>query len=247
MGKVTKEMEMKFRIKDSELSKVKQKIRKLGFRLVNKEKIVDIPLNHIYNYLIKSWMRIRYKPSTKEVIIGVKGKPTLDTKLERIREEIEFAVNENLEKMIEFFRLLGYLPMGKVEKTRELFRKGKVEVAIDKVKTLGTFLEIEVKHKSKKEALKILDKMKKELGLVEEINRGYFDLLNTNACEIFYSILKLMNRKKIRVRIPSKVKIRKIASNVIEIKEKGSYFLGFPFPIKIKKISDILIIKQTKG
>jgi predicted adenylyl cyclase CyaB len=238
-----KEVELKFRIKDEK--EIKKKLHKMGFKRKRRETHIDIPLSQVYNQLIKSWVRIRYFPSSKKLKITVKEKPELINRLDIIRDEVEFSVNENMETIKKFFKLLGYIPMGVVEKSRELFTKDNVYVVIDKVKGLGIFLEIEVKDKDEKNAMKKLIKYKKLFNLKDSdiVNQGYFDLQNKNACKLFYCIMRNINKKKFVVKVPKNIKVKKISKNILEIREMGSYFIGFLNPLKITRDKNKLNIE----
>lgn len=242
-----KEIELKFKIIDEK--KIKEKLREIKFKPKEREEHVDIPLSQVYNQIIKSWARIRYFPLSEKVMITIKGKPKLNNELDTVRDEVEFTISEDIETVKNFFRLIGYMPMGIVKKSRESFVKEEVDISIDRVNGLGLFLEIEVKHKNEKEAIKKLNKYKKILNLKDRdvLKQGYFDLKNKNACALFYRIINNADKENFIVEVPENVNIKKISESVLEIVEEGSYFIGFLHPFKLKLNQNKLSIKVLKN
>lgn len=228
-----KEIELKFQI-DNE-KQIREKLKKMNFKRKKTEKHIDIPLSQVYNQLIEPWVRIRCLPLSKKIKITIKGKPKIDNKLDTIRDEVEFFVDEDIETVKTFFKLIGYIPMGSVKKLRESYIKDNIEISIDKVKNLGLFLEIEIKDRNERDAIRELEKYKKLLCLKDTdiVNRGYFDLQNKDACRIFYQIINNMDKEDFIVKIPKNISIKRVLKNVLRIKEKGSYFIGFLYPFKI--------------
>ena len=89
------------------------------------------------------------------------------------RAEIEIEIND-LEKTKAILQILGYTQAIVVEKTRRLWKLSNCLVALDKVKRLGNFVEIEGPDNKKIEKIKTL------LGLENfvHIKQSYADLLS---------------------------------------------------------------------
>lgn len=90
-------------------------------------------------------------------------------------DEFETAI-EDIEKMEKIFEVLDFKLVAEVDKTRQVWDFKNYEIAIDQVKGLGDFVEVEFKGKAKKEdAKKINDQMVaflKEVGC-KGIKRNY--------------------------------------------------------------------------
>ena len=91
---------------------------------------------------------LRIRRQDDDVFITYKG-PVVD-KQTKMRREIEIAVGrrpQDFDRMRELLMMLGFEPVRPVEKTRALFHlvwEGReLELAVDSIDDLGTFLEIE--------------------------------------------------------------------------------------------------------
>ncbi|MFA6098212.1 MAG: class IV adenylate cyclase [Patescibacteria group bacterium] len=90
---------------------------------------------------------------------------------------------ENIEAMREIFQALKFRKLVAVDKTRQAWQYQDWEVAIDKIKNLGDFVEIEYKGNNnpepKEETDKMIDFLKQlDGGKIERNYRGYpFQLL----------------------------------------------------------------------
>jgi len=118
-------------------------------------------------------LRVRYGDGI--TILTYKG-PKLATHGLKAREEINVRVNpgEDLEKILQ---RLGYSPVYTVEKKRERYERVGIEISLDEVKGLGTYVEIELKipQVDPEEAIAA---MKKKLGIEgEHIPLSYLELL----------------------------------------------------------------------
>ncbi len=111
---------------------------------------------------------------------------------EKSREEVEVEV-EDFGAMDKILRKLGFEPLErvKVKKRREVYRVKfagrEVEVTLDEVEGLGTFLELECSVKDRSEierAEKDLRRLAEELGAEgERIRKSYLEMLMERAGE----------------------------------------------------------------
>ncbi|MDR3063766.1 MAG: class IV adenylate cyclase, partial [Methanobrevibacter sp.] len=134
-------------------------------------------------------LRIRSieKNEKKYTKITYKG-PKLD-KISKTREEIELEV-ENKDEMKKLFERLLFIESGHVKKIREIYEylekedknleNMKFEIAIDNVKGLGYYMEIETDLEDEKTEIAIekIYKLFKELGIENGFERtSYLELL----------------------------------------------------------------------
>lgn len=131
------------------------------------------------------WLRLR--ESNKGVILNYKHFYPENQKETDYCNEFETEVNENIKQI---FQRLDFKELVKVEKIRSTWQLKNVEVAIDEIKELGSFIELEITSnvENPKEAkaylYKILQEMCAQIG--EEDYRGYpFLLLEKRGYKLF--------------------------------------------------------------
>jgi adenylate cyclase class 2 len=127
---------------------------------------------------------LRLRHYDDEVFITYKG-PVVDTQT-KTRREIEIAIGrrpEDFDRMREVLMLLGFEPVRPVEKTRALFHlawEGRdLELAVDSVDELGTFLEIEsIAEENERDAARdTILRLADLLGLKNAERRSYLALM----------------------------------------------------------------------
>jgi len=182
-------IEVEIKVKVNNLQEIKEKVSKAG-KLIKAIKQIDdyyIPCHRDF-FARKphqnEWLRIRTNPDKTvwEYTRAVNQKE--DGSNDYAEEyEIEILDKEELKK------ILGFLDFKKVvivEKYREYWMCGDIEVALDDVKGLGTFVEAEAKgdFKNKKEAKKACIDFLENLGIKDveknQIKIGYPQLFLEN-------------------------------------------------------------------
>ncbi len=135
-----------------QLEKVKNllKFLKKNAKFIGKEHQIDSYFTPAHrNFLakkpIKEWLRLRnssgkYSVNYKNWYYDKNGKSDYCDEFETEIKDIEA-----LEKM---FKALNVKPLTVVDKTREIYRYKDFEIAIDSVKNLGDYVEMEFKGKS---------------------------------------------------------------------------------------------------
>jgi adenylate cyclase, class 2 len=127
---------------------------------------------------------LRLRHYDDEVFITYKG-PVVDTQT-KTRREIEIAIGrrpEDFDRMREVLMLLGFEPVRPVEKTRALFHlawEGRdLELAVDSVDELGTFLEIEaIAEENERDAARdTILRLAERLSLKNAERRSYLALM----------------------------------------------------------------------
>jgi adenylate cyclase class 2 len=118
-------------------------------------------------------LRVRY--TGDEVILTYKG-PKIPSLGLKAREEVNIRVDsgKNMEMLLQH---LGFSPAYIVEKRRERYEREGIEIGLDDVKGLGTFVEIELKEPGDHPE-ETIEMIKKELEIEgEHIPLSYLELL----------------------------------------------------------------------
>jgi adenylate cyclase class 2 len=127
---------------------------------------------------------LRLRRDDTDVFITYKG-PVVDEKT-KMRREIEIAIGRSpndFDRMREVLVTLGFEPVRPVEKTRALFHLAwedrQLELAIDSIDDLGTFLEIEAlaEEEDRNEARDAILRLAQRLSLENPERRSYLTLL----------------------------------------------------------------------
>jgi len=161
------EVKVQAKLSDEELVS-----RLIGAGFVKKcsERQLDIYLNHPCRDFKDTDEALRIRLTEGEVSLCYKG-PRMPGKA-KMRVEIEVKIGD-LEKMYRILRALGFYEVARVEKQREVYERGGVSIALDEVKGLGRFIEIE--GGSEEAVLRVAE----ELGLRREdfVDATYLEMV----------------------------------------------------------------------
>jgi adenylate cyclase class 2 len=135
-GERTLEVEVKGKVKD--LKSVEAKAKALGFSFVGVEEHSDIYYRHPTRDFAKTDEAIRVRTVNGKRVLTYKG-PKVD-KVSKTREEIEVDIQGDMPKVLE---RLGFSPVTEVAKVRRVYKKGDIEVCLDDVRDVGTYVEVE--------------------------------------------------------------------------------------------------------
>ena len=166
--------EIEAKLKVDSLEPVREKLQELGAEFVEEQFQMDILFDDANQTMIKadSCLRFRRQISDNQTkhILAYKG-PKQDGNYKK-RLEIEVEVNKN-ESMLMLLSALGYESKIIVEKNRSLWRYNQCEVALDSLKLLGDFVEIEGPSED------IINDVQKALGLehLDNIAESYATLI----------------------------------------------------------------------
>lgn len=152
------EVEIKAPVED--LKEVREVIKGLGGKLKSVEKQLDMYFQHPCRDFKLTDEALRLRRSNSKSYMTYKG-PKISPKT-KSRVEIEVEISD-FEKALEILMNLGFKCIGKVNKVREIWKLKEVQISLDKVESLGDFIEIEVESEKLKEAeeavYKILNKL----------------------------------------------------------------------------------------
>lgn len=176
------EVELKFVTPD--LEAVERLLRQMGVdRFVHRSE-TDTYFNHPARDFAQTDEAIRLRRYGNENRITYKG-PKID-QTTKTRREIDLKLldgEETFPKWSALLEVLGFTPVGQVHKERDKawldWETCHVEVSLDTVTGLGTFVELEVIADEEKldEARTAIESLAKKLGLTENERRSYLCLL----------------------------------------------------------------------
>lgn len=166
-------LEIEIKSPCSDHDAVIEKARALGAGYSKKLREVDLYLNHPARDFRDTDEALRLRQVNNSVILTYKG-PKLGTK-SKTRVEKEVAV-EDFNAVLEILELLGFIPSGTIEKEREIFTLGDVEICIDRVDGLGNFVELEMKGADREGIERKLFGIAGQLGLDQFETKSYLEL-----------------------------------------------------------------------
>lgn len=177
-----REIEVKTPVSKEEFLRITKYLRKKG-KFVKSSKQIDIYYTPFGRVFLKpknpfEWLSLRER--NERVTINYKHWYPEGTELTTHCDEYETEVG-NKKQFQKLLSALRFEELVTVEKTRQVFVKDELEISLDKVKSLGYFVEIESLKNSggiKRTRKRILDFAKK-LGMAKLVNvpGGY-------ACEL---------------------------------------------------------------
>ena len=178
------EVELKAKLEKEDIPNFIRKLEDLGFeRLVKKEE-VDIYFNGIDRDFRETDEALRIRKSLNidekyvKCYMTYKG-PKMDN-ISKTREEIEVQVS-NGEDAKKIFEKLGVKSVKTIAKIREIYKKDKIEISIDKVEDVGTYIEFEKIVESESEKSDAVDEL---LNLMKSLNISKDNLVKTSYLEL---------------------------------------------------------------
>ncbi|HLC58692.1 MAG TPA: class IV adenylate cyclase [Candidatus Nanoarchaeia archaeon] len=170
------EVEVKAKISDKE--DIKNKLISLGAIFKNKKYQHDILLDHPNLDFSKTDQVLRIRNQDNKWQLDYKGPFTINENGIKSREE--YSVNiEDGKQIKNIFTLLNFKLVGEVEKTRESYIFNEMNIDLDEVTNLGSFIEIEIlstEENSEDSKIKIFEFLYK-LGIKETVKKDYLELL----------------------------------------------------------------------
>ncbi len=177
------EIEAKYKISTEQRSTIDQYIKSNNFvpKKVVREADTYYSRPDIDFMVTKECLRIRRSDTYSELTYKPGSTKEMQATGLFWKQELDIDVTGQEEKMHSFLLAIGSIELVTVPKERRAFKKGKVVLALDEIKGLGTFLEIEIitSKDDKKQALKEIESMAKLLKLDEGnlVRLPYRDLL----------------------------------------------------------------------
>ncbi len=181
-GSPVYEVEQKFRV--DELSSIEDALGQLGAPPGEPVEQVDTYLAHPARDFAQTDEALRIRRVGPRNFVTYKG-PKIDATT-KTRREIELPLppgEETAARWAELFLALGFVPAGEVVKTRRkaqvAWRGAPIEVVLDQVQRLGTFVELEMTadEAGLDLARQSLASLAQRLGLSQGERRSYLELL----------------------------------------------------------------------
>lgn len=144
----------------------------------------DLYLRHPARDFRQTHEALRLRRAGEELFITYKG-PVIDSRT-KTRQEIELPFGrtpEDFDRLLDLFVTLGFHPLRPVEKTRSKFHltwEGRdLELAVDAIDGLGTYLEIEAlaEEDGRDAARDVVLRLAERLGLKNPERRSYLNLM----------------------------------------------------------------------
>ncbi len=174
------EVEIKAVLKNLSISET---LKALGYLLKEEMTETDIYFNGNDRDFHRTDEALRLRRSGDRTYVTYKG-PKQD-RISRTRNEFETAV-EDLNIMKDILTALGYKAIFTIEKSRSLYCSGNITICLDRVKDLGSYIEIEtlISEQAQKEAavnrlLSVLDSL--NIPRSELTQKSYLELLMTSS------------------------------------------------------------------
>lgn len=133
-------MEVEVKYRESDLKRLEARLNTLGARFLGDFKEIDVYFQHPLRDFHKTDEALRLRIVDGEYELTYKG-PRSNTEV-KSREEITVKV-DNIEKMQEILKRLGFRPIAKLVKLRRKYILNDCIVSLDRVEHLGSFVEIE--------------------------------------------------------------------------------------------------------
>ena len=153
-------IEIEAKLKVDSLQEVEDKLKQLNAEFVEEQHQCDTHFDDSDNNLMNSdsCLRLRYQKSNNKTRYLITYKGAKEESSFKKRREIELEILD-ADSMKELFAALGYKKTMQIEKIRRLYKYGGCEVALDNLKLLGYFVEIEGPDE------KVINNVQKTLGL----------------------------------------------------------------------------------
>ncbi len=178
------EVELKVKFKKEEVPNFIRKLEDIGFERLIKKEEVDTYFNGIDRDFRKTDEALRVRKSLNldrgyvKYYITYKG-PKMDD-ISKTREEIEIQVSDG-ENAKRIFEKLGFKPIMPITKIREVYIRDGIEVSIDEIEGIGTFIEFEKIVESESEKSNAMNDL---LNLMKSLNISKNNLIKTSYLEL---------------------------------------------------------------
>ncbi|WP_319506241.1 class IV adenylate cyclase [uncultured Methanolobus sp.] len=162
--------------------RVKELLAGMGANFIGVQHHCDTYFNAPHRDFANTDEALRIRSVDGRSVMTYKGKK-LDT-VSKTREEFETEVDGGNARSI--LLALGFYESGVVKKTREVFKYGNMTICLDKVGSLGEFIEVEITAESDIELhSKHIFSFMEKLGIGEEdsIRTSYLEMVLEQAIE----------------------------------------------------------------
>jgi adenylate cyclase class 2 len=171
------EIEVKARVEDPK--RLERSIVEIGATPIGIENQADTYYNTSYRDFEKTDEALRIRVQDGRYFLTYKG-PKMD-RVSKTRKEFQVEIN-NADNMGNILGSLGFSPVATVIKRRKNYRLGDFFIALDEVRNLGNFIEIEMSAKDSKnyeEKVETIFKFIEKLGISRDstIRKSYLEMI----------------------------------------------------------------------
>ena len=170
------EIEVKAPLPDA--GRVRERVSELGGRDFGSSIQVDEYYAHPARDFAITDEALRLRTENDLTVITYKG-PKLDLET-KTREEFEVSI-ANRATMASILDRLGFKPVIKIAKTRQVYGLRGITVCFDSVKGLGDFIELEVDSDDVEGGKRAIFSLMEEIGVSGSERRSYLELLMEKA------------------------------------------------------------------
>ena len=170
-------MEYEVKIRVADLRPIRDRLASLGIRPVSRQTERDLYFNSPFHDFGRTDEALRIRSTDGETTLTYKG-PKKGLGKVKAREELIATVAPG-EAMEGILARLGFAPAAVVEKSRETYPVEGTSVALDEVKGLGSFVEIEAPAGMEAaDAVALIGRVRELVGVEgEETIRSYLELI----------------------------------------------------------------------
>lgn len=171
------EVEIKVKIRLSQIKSLRKKIFALGANFQRKVKENDIYFTAPHRDFIKTKECLRIRERDNFLELTYKGPTTelMSSKKQFWKSEINLPLSCSKREIESLLEALNFKKIVEVIKEREKYELGKQSISLDNIKNLGWFLEVENTAKDEKERQKALDE---NMTLLRKLNLNEKDIID---------------------------------------------------------------------
>ena len=167
-------MEIEVKASVNDLKAVRERVLALGGRDFGRIHQVDEYYSHPTRDFAETDEAVRLRTENDLTVITYKG-PKVD-KETKTREELEVSIG-NRETMAAILVRLGFKPVIKIAKKREVYGLRGLTVCLDQVEGLGPYIEIEAQGENVEAEKAKIFKLMNDLGVSGSERRSYLELI----------------------------------------------------------------------
>lgn len=177
-------MEKEFKGEVLDVPELVRRLEELGLAVAAECIEIDTYYSHPCRNFSKTdeALRIRERKCDEDVhyVITYKGRRFYEGDF-KVRKEIEAPlVREAVELIKELLKELGFTPLAIVQKRRTILRREGVEVTVDELPGIGTFVEVELAGKSQRSAVEVVERLR---DVVKPVSKTYLEIcLERGSC-----------------------------------------------------------------
>lgn len=167
-------LEIEIKAYCNDLDKVKEKLVDLGAVFQKNENENDMYFNHPCKDFGETDEALRIRTVDNLHILTYKGPKLSKSSKARVEQE---TVIEDVRSLNIILQNLGFVESGQVEKSRDYYSFEGIDICLDRIKSLGDFVELELKGDNIEVVEKKLYDLAEKLTLSKFERRSYLELL----------------------------------------------------------------------